>query len=63
MSKYKKGTLCWNCKNATGGCCWSAKFEPVPGWTAEPTKVNVNNGGERYYKSFNVTDCPEFVEG
>lgn len=23
---------CWDCINACGGCLWSAKGEPVPGW-------------------------------
>lgn len=31
----KKDQLCWECKNACGGCEWSANLEPVPGWTAE----------------------------
>ncbi len=30
---------CWDCINACGGCSWSAKGEPVPGWKAEPAIV------------------------
>ena len=27
-------TLCWDCANAVGRCCWSDRFEPVEGWDA-----------------------------
>ena len=42
-------TLCWDCENATGGCCWSEKLIPVNGWWAEEF-----NGGTY------VVDCPLF---
>lgn len=53
-------TLCWDCRKACGGCCWS-KYDqrvPVPGWEAIPTKVRMNN--HTYADSYIVTACPEF---
>jgi len=50
----KPPTLCWDCRNAIGGCSWSTLFKPVEGWKAEPTK---NKEGAT---SFNVIKCPEF---
>ncbi len=54
-------TLCWTCKNAVGDCSWSRRFEPVEGWTAEPTKIklDVNSGAKT--DSFCVIKCPEYV--
>lgn len=51
-------TLCWFCDNACGGCSWSGKFEPVPGWIAIPTKIQAEKG--RKMDSFTVLSCPEF---
>lgn len=47
--------LCWDCKKACAGCMWSLAGEPIPGWTATPTRDG--NGVESYC----VTACPEFV--
>ena len=33
----KKESLCAECFNF--GCAWHERFEPVEGWTAEPTTV------------------------
>lgn len=49
-------TLCWECKNAFGGCTWAKKFEPVDGWTA--IKTNPIRG--RNSNSYHVIRCPEF---
>ena len=39
--------ICFDCQLAIGGCEWSAKFEPVPGWTAEEVdKQCVYGSGE-----------------
>ena len=42
-------TLCWDCAKSCGGCSWSARFEPVPGWVTEKTTNGIR-----------VVDCPEF---
>lgn len=55
-----KGTLCWNCKNACGGCSWSRSFTPVEGWNARETTLKSADGN---IQSFFVTDCPEFING
>lgn len=47
-------TLCWDCRNACGGCSWSQYFVPVKGWKAVPTYNKVSN-------SYIVTECPEFI--
>lgn len=65
MDKQKE-QLCWSCKNACGGCEWSAHLEPVPGWTAEKvlrweyigTKEN-----KRPSFSYKIIECPKFERG
>ena len=61
---YKRANICFDCTNAVPddnghGCPWSRKFEPVPGWTAEPT---VLNPGGRYDRTetYRITACPLF---
>ena len=55
------GTLCWNCKNASGGgCSWSKSFIPVDGWDAK--RGYINTGG-RHLETYTVVACPKFVEG
>ena len=56
---------CWDCANACGGCEWSLRFEPVPGWDATPTsrvlKVGgKGKGGTRVASSFVIHYCPKF---
>lgn len=53
-------TLCWECAKACGRCSWSDYWEhrPVPGWTAEKTKVRMNN--KSFADAYIVIDCPEF---
>lgn len=57
----KRMTLCWSCAKACGECSWSDYWEhsPVPGWTAEETRLMGNGGAD--VVSYCVTDCPEFV--
>ena len=59
-----KYTLCWDCANACGGCSWSSReAQPVDGWDATPTKVNmtINHNHPRYVDSYIVHSCPQFV--
>lgn len=58
---YQSQQLCWNCANVYGGCEWSARFEPVPGWDAIATTRTV--GGKFVEKSFSVRACPMDVFG
>lgn len=51
--------LCWDCKNATGLCPWSAWHEPIEGWTATPTVID--NMGEKI-RSYKITACPMFIK-
>lgn len=65
MEKQKE-QLCWSCKNACGGCEWSANLEPVPGWTAEkvPRWEYVNTReNKRLGFSYKITACPKFERG
>ena len=48
-------SLCWDCKNAVGGCEWSQSFTPVDGWEAIPRTI-------RDEDSFCVIKCPKFEE-
>ena len=50
--------LCWNCKNACGGCSWSRDFTPVIDWTATPTKII---GNQYIIPSYSITACPEYI--
>lgn len=57
--------LCWTCANACGGCEWSLRFEPVPGWDATPTSRVLKVGGKgkgstRVASSFVIHSCPKF---
>ncbi len=52
-----KLTLCWGCKNATGGCSWSARLEPVPGWDAVATAIKCTGVP---VQSYHVRSCPLF---
>ena len=56
----RRGTLCWECKNACGGCSWSRHFIPVSGWDAEETTLKCLDGD---IKSFFVNSCPEYING
>ena len=50
-------TLCWDCQRAVKECPWSANFEPVPGWDAEPTLIMSES---QPIPSFHVKSCPLF---
>lgn len=56
-NETRKESLCWECKNACGGCSWSSSFVQVKNWKAKPTKVKCTGG---YVDSFHVIKCPEF---
>lgn len=59
----KKNTLCEHCGNAcNGGCCWTDHFEPVEGWVAQKSKINLNGLKGKWIDSFIVVSCPEFIE-
>ena len=61
---YKPGyqpQLCWSCGNAYGGCEWTDRFEPVPGWDA--TQTLLDQGAERMVRSYCIKSCPKYVKG
>ena len=58
--KWRKETLCWYCDKAGGNCSWSAKFQPVDGWNAIPTRIQTRDNPKGYVESYRVLDCPEF---
>ena len=66
-SIHDTNELCFRCKKATGGCAWSRSFDPVEGWTAEPTRTVYRVGYEEnprmLKQSYHITACPEFEEG
>jgi len=62
--------ICFFCRRACGGCSWSAfdpaagrpRFQPVPGWTAEPVKLSGPEAGRtRYADTWHITACPLFA--
>ena len=65
--------ICFHCKRACGGCRWSEidpstgkpRFEPVPGWTAEKTVLNLGVSHDRRIltESYYITACPLFDRG
>lgn len=64
--KNKPATLCWSCKRACGGCCWSEydeearrmRGQPVPGWVARPALIRGNGHGSRPVQTYHVISCP-----
>lgn len=64
--EYLSKQPCWDCANACGGCEWSARLEPVPGWDATPTQWVLKysrKGGTRVEASFEIRSCPKFRRG
>jgi hypothetical protein len=61
----EQGNICFDCAHACGGCSWSARFEPVPGWTAEPVKIRYYNTheGPKFTRTYRITACPQFERG
>lgn len=62
--KPTKMTLCWRCAHACGACSWSDNLIPVKGWTAKKTRLQNADGygSYRYSTSYQVIECPEFVD-
>lgn len=65
-----KSNICFDCQRACGGCSWSAchpvtgqpLFIPVPGWTAEPSKLYSAHGShKRETWTYHITACPLFL--
>lgn len=66
-----RANICFDCQKACGGCSWSEidpstkkpRFEPVPGWTAEPIRMQIGNNqyGKVMTDTYRITACPEFV--
>ena len=51
---------CWTCTKYLGGCPWSARFEPVPGWDVEPVEKSGNNTNPPI-STYNIKSCPMYV--
>lgn len=61
--EYQSKQPCWDCANACGGCEWSDRLEPVPGWDATHTQRVLKcggRGGTRIEASFAIHSCPKF---
>lgn len=68
LSTQNRANICIDCKNALGGCSWTAvdftkkghpiKFEPIPGWDAVPVKRYENGHA---IKTYSIRSCPQFV--
>lgn len=50
-------SLCWDCKNATGGCSWSNQLKPVDSWEAK----EINPTNTKPYSTYIVYNCPLFI--
>lgn len=50
-------TICWDCKNATGGCSWSKYLTPVKGWKADL----IEETQSKPYTTYSVNECPKFI--
>ena len=55
---------CWSCANAVPsvgtGCPWSERFEPVPGWVAQPRIIARRRGEIHTWK---IKKCPQYQPG
>ena len=56
----KKDQKCWHCRNIST-CEWGKSGEPVEGWDAEKTKINI--GDDKYIDTYDIRDCPKFEKG
>lgn len=76
--RSETGNICFECKNACGGCPWTrwdeekgrVAFDPVPGWTAEivpfrgiPGRHTRSRNGVEYDYTYKITACPLFELG
>lgn len=53
---------CWTCTKYLGGCPWSARFEPVPGWKAKPVKRRaMPHSAKEYVDTYDIKSCPLYV--
>ena len=55
-----KDQKCWHCRNIST-CEWGKSGEPVEGWDAEITKINI--GDDKYIDTYDIRDCPKFEKG
>lgn len=59
-----RSNICFDCARAVGGCPWSRRFEPVPGWKAKAiTRSLGTNKGEydgHLVDTYEITACPLF---
>ena len=53
----KRPTLCWSCARFSGRCSWSAHFEPVAGWNAEPDMLKLGFR-KQAIQTYTVLQCP-----
>ena len=52
---------CWTCTKYLGGCPWSARFEPVPGWEAKPVKRRaMPHSAKEYVDTYDIKFCPMY---
>lgn len=71
MEHKGKANICIDCERACGGCSWSEvdpetgkiRFEPVPGWTAEPVHkvLGTAKGYTSCVDTYRIIDCPLFL--
>lgn len=62
--KIRGWSICESCLRNAGGCSWTEedpvthriRFEPVPGWTAQPTTIPWSR---KRVESYFVADCPK----
>ena len=53
---------CWTCTKYLGGCPWSARFQPVPGWKAKPVKRRaMPHSAKEYVDTYDIKSCPMYV--
>lgn len=57
---------CWSCTKYAGGCSWTRKFEPIPGWDAVPTvkSGSCRGNGVKYapIETYDIRYCPEYED-
>lgn len=56
-----KTNICFDCKKACGGCSWSERFEPVPGWKAKKVvQKSIVDKKVRVCDTYQIVSCPLF---
>lgn len=59
---YASVQPCWSCVNACGGCDWSSRLRPIPGWDARKIVKPDAKSPTGLWETYEIRSCPQFVQ-